>query len=155
MIDPAQVLASTSPDALLSVLSYERRLLEQLLFRTSELTMLIEAGEHRFVQRALEEVQEVEDELGAAEVLRAAVVETLVPGEPDPTIDDVIDHAPESQRPALVGLARDLRRLEAGIEEQRRVGQVAAGKRAEVAVKAQHGTAASGYRSDGSAVVGA
>ena len=155
MIDPTQVLAATSPDALLSVLSYERRLLEQLLFRTTELTMLIEAGEHRFVQRALEEAQEVEDELGAAEVLRAAVVETLVPDQPHPTIDDVIAHAPETQRPALNGLAQDLRRLERGIEEQRRAGQEAAGKRAEVASRAQTGAAASGYRSDGSAVLGA
>lgn len=154
-MDPAHILSATSPDALLSVLSYERRLLEQLLFRTSELTMLIEAGEHRFVQRALEEAQEVEDELGAAEILRAAVLENLLPDNTEPTIEDVITRSPDALQPALAGLAKDLRRLHAGIEEQRQAGHLAAGKRAEVAARAQSGATAAGYRSDGSAVVGA
>jgi hypothetical protein len=154
-MDPAHILTATSPEALLSVLSYERRLLEQLLFRTTELAMLIEAGEHRFVQRALEEAQEVEDELGAAEVLRAAVLENLLPDDTEPTIEDVISRSPEAHRPALAGLAKDLRRLHAGIEEQREAGHAAAGRRAEVAARAQAGANASGYRSDGSAVVGA
>lgn len=155
MIDPTQVLSTSSHEALVSVLSYERRILEQLLFRHIELSMLINAGEHRFVARALDEVNTVEGELGAAEILRAAVVEALVPDVRDPGIDTVIDRSPAALTAALESLALDLRRLHEGIEAQRTAAYDEAGRRAEMLASAQARLNAGGYRSDGSAVSGA
>ncbi len=155
MIEPAHVLAASSHETLVSVLAYERRLLEQLLFRHAELALLIQAGEHRFVARALDEVASVEDELGATEVIRAAVVESLVPEMPEPSIDDVVRTSPPAWGPALEGLALDLRRLHDGIEMHRQNARASAAHRSGTCAAAQRGLQARGYRSDGSALLGA
>ena len=155
MIDPAHVLAASSHETLISVLSYERRLLEQLLFRHAELSLLLGAGEHRFVGRALDEVHSVEGELGATEVIRAAVVEALVPEVSEPSIDDVTRTAPPALVPALERLTLDLRRLHDDIEDHRRSGFETASRRSDMVGRAQSGFGARGYSSDGSALLGA
>jgi hypothetical protein len=155
VIEPAHVLAASSHETLVSVLAYERRLLEQLLFRHAELSLLIGAGEHRFVARAMDEVAAVEDELGATELIRAAVVDSLVPNAIEPNIDDVVRTSPQAWAPALEGLAMDLRRLHDGIEVHRRNARTSAARRSEMCSAAQRSLQAQGYRSDGSALLGA
>jgi hypothetical protein len=57
-------LATPTHQDLIAIMSNQRRLLEQLLFRHAEISMLIAAGEHRFVGRAIDEALEVEPSWG-------------------------------------------------------------------------------------------
>ncbi len=59
---------------LLEVLARERSLLETLLHRMRIVTLLLAAGEGRFLSRAADEVLEVSAELAETETLRAVAV---------------------------------------------------------------------------------
>ena len=63
--------------ALVGVLTQERAALERLLFALMQCALLSEAKEHRFLARASDEVQDVEEELGMIETARAMLVDDI------------------------------------------------------------------------------
>lgn len=110
-------LAQPTAEKLEVLLQGERRVLEQLLFRTTELELLLGGGEHRYVARALDEIADAEDELGMYELSRSIIVEALIPegtgGDSNAFVELCAD------RPALVQLIDDLRRLLTAVENSR------------------------------------
>lgn len=144
-------------EALVAVLTHQRRLLEQLLFRHAELRLLIDAGEARFISNALGEIDETETELGTSEVLRAAIADELGSVHrigPDPSLGALIDVAPDRLVAPLRALASDLRRLLESIEEHRAAGREVSARNAGRIAGLRAGRP-DGYRSDGSAGLGA
>jgi hypothetical protein len=78
--------------------------------------MLIAAGEHRFVGRALDEAMIAESELAETDLLRALLTVAIEPGLDDVGIETVIAAAPSDVRPNLETLARDMRRIMAQVD---------------------------------------
>lgn len=141
-------LASPTHHDLVAVLSNQRRLLEQLLFRHAEISMLIAAGEHRFVGRAIDEALEVEAELGATELLRAMTVAGL--GGEDPTLADLASGAPDDAAVQLTRLAADMSRLLDEVRRYRSQAAAWAGDRAEQMAQAVARFGATTYSRPGS-----
>jgi hypothetical protein len=134
MIDVAELMANPGVESLTRVLEYERRLLEQLLYRHAETAMLLGAGQARFVPRALDELESVASELGSTEVIREAIVASLV--NTDEAIDDLtlevlVDRLEDGRRSRIAALLTDLRTLWAEVETVRSVGRDAAENRAQ------------------------
>jgi hypothetical protein len=127
-------LASPTHHDLVAVMANQRRLLEQLLFRHAEISMLIAAGEHRFVGRAIDEALEVEAELGAVELLRAMTSSAL--DSADATLSEIVEGAPQDVAPQLNKLAKDMTRLLTEVERYRRQASAWAGERAGMVSKA-------------------
>jgi hypothetical protein len=147
----APTLIAPSYRGLLAVLAHERRLLEQLLFRHAALALVVAAGEHRFVGRALDEASDVESELAMAEVVRAATLDELLPGA-EPSLEEVIAAAPADLERPLRLVAADLARLLADVEDYRSEARTAVQRRSEQTARALAGIGATGYRADGSPV---
>jgi hypothetical protein len=101
---------------LVGALTRERQVMERLLFRHAEISMLIAAGEHRFVGRALDEAMIAESELAETDLLRALLTVAIEPGLDDVGIETVIAAAPSDVRPNLETLARDMRRIMAQVD---------------------------------------
>ena len=155
-METATILA-LDHEALVAVLTHQRRLLEQLLFRHTELRLLIEAGEARFISNSLGEIDEAETELGTSEVLRAAIADELGSIHrlgSDPSLTDLIGVAPGRLVAPLTALSADLSRLLHSIEEHRTVGRELSGRNAGRIAGLRTGPV-EGYRSDGSAGLGA
>ncbi|MDH4117537.1 MAG: hypothetical protein OEZ14_12870 [Acidimicrobiia bacterium] len=113
---------------LIAVLANERRTLEELLFRHAEISMLIAAGEHRFVGRAIDEALDVESRLAAGELMRAIAVAEVY-GD-DATLAQVLAAAPADAAEHLARLADDMARLVSEVERYRREASAWAGERA-------------------------
>jgi hypothetical protein len=139
-------LATPSYQDLIAVMSNQRRLLEQLLFRHAEISMLIAAGEHRFVSRAIDEALEVEAELGAVELMRAMIVVAMEGG--DAGIGQIIGGAPADSATSLGKLAADMGRLLEEIDRYRAQAAGWAGERAEMVARAVSGFGAQTYSPD-------
>lgn len=148
----APTLIAPSYRGLLAVLAHERRLLEQLLFRQAELALVVAAGEHRFLALALDEAQAIESELAMAEIVRAATLDELMPGN-EPTLEQVIAAAPADLARPLRLMGADLARLVADVERYRAEARTAVERRSEQTARALAGAGATGYRADGSAVL--
>ncbi|MGF1666988.1 MAG: hypothetical protein ACFCVC_12040 [Acidimicrobiia bacterium] len=135
-------LATPTHQDLIAIMSNQRRLLEQLLFRHAEISMLIAAGEHRFVGRAIDEALEVEAELGAVELLRAM---TTIGIDGDVPISKIIAGAPTDAAAILRRLADDMGRLLEEVARYRTQAATWAGERAEMVARAVTGFGAQTY----------
>ncbi len=124
-------LASPTYYDLIGLLANERRLLERLLFRHAEISMLIAAGEHRFVGRAVDEALEVEAELAACDLTRAMMLVGLTPRGDDMSMAELISEAPAEFQAPLGDLTRDMKRIMAQVDKYRREAAAWAGERAE------------------------
>jgi hypothetical protein len=134
MIDVAEVMANPGVDSLTRVLEYERRLLEQLLYRHAEAAMLLGAGQARFVPRALDELESVASELGSTEIIREAILACLVnTGEAieDLTLEVLVDRLEGGRKNHIATLLADLRTLWAEVETVRSLGRDSAANRAQ------------------------
>jgi hypothetical protein len=142
-------LASPTYEDLIATLVNQRRLLEQLLFRHAQAAMLIAAGEHRFVARAIDEVMAIEADLGTADLARAVCVEALGVG--DASLSELTATAPDAVAGRLAKLESDLSRLLAEVTAYREQAAQWAGMRAGRIEKAITSAGNSGYSADGSA----
>ncbi len=141
-------LATPSHQDLIAIMSNQRRLLEQLLFRHAEISMLIAAGEHRFVGRAIDEALEVEAELGAAELMRAMTtigIGTITGIDGEGTLSEIIADAPSEAAATLGRLADDMGRLLQEVARYRTQAATWAGDRAGVVARAVAGFGAQTY----------
>jgi hypothetical protein len=133
---------------LVAAMSNERRLLDRLLFRHAEISMLIAAGEHRFIGRAIDEALEVEDELGAAELVRAMTTAELESMSGELSIADLVAEAPADIALQLGRLADDMNRLLVEVDRYRKQASAWAGDRAERVGRAIAGFGAQTYSSE-------
>ena len=151
MFDHTTTLIAPDFAGLVAVLNYERRLLEQLLYRQAEATLLIAAGEHRFIAAAGDEVEEIAGELAAAEMVRAAATEALVgDGSTEPRLDDLVPLAPAGISEKLQDLGETMRDLVEEIDRLRRIGSDEADAQRELITRAIATIDAAGYDSVGS-----
>lgn len=123
-------LASPTHHDLIGLLANERRLLERLLFRHAEISMLVAAGEHRFVGKAIDEALEVETELANCDLVRAMMTAALDPSGQDLPMSELIARSPEDLRPQLESLFKDMKRVMAQIDRYRAEAAAWAGERA-------------------------
>ncbi|HHC08785.1 MAG TPA: hypothetical protein ENK55_08720 [Actinobacteria bacterium] len=99
-------------EALVGLLGEERDLLERLVHKLAAAAMLIEAGEDEFVARAVDEVVETEDDVGALELARAMLVADicdLLGFAGEVTLTQLARHVPEGLEEAF-----ERRRVELG-----------------------------------------
>ncbi len=151
MFDHTTALIAPDFAGLVSVLSYERRLLEQLLYRQAEATLLIAAGEHRFVAAAIDEVEEIAGELAAAEVVRAAATEVLAgDAGSEPALADLVALAPPTVAEKLQDLGETMRDLVDEIGRLRQIGHDEADAQRDLVARAIATIDAGGYDSFGS-----
>lgn len=90
--------------ALVGLLGEERRLLERLVQKLVSCTLLVEAGQPRWVAPASDEIHDVEDDLGALETARAMMIADicdLLGFANDLTLSQLSEVAPPDLRPAL------------------------------------------------------
>lgn len=123
-------LASPTYHDLMGLLANERRLLERLLFRHAEISMLIAAGEHRFVGKAVDEALEVESELAACDLMRAMLTTALANTPDDIGMTALVDCVPAELKESLVDLTTDMKRLMTQVDTYRRQAAAWAGDRA-------------------------
>jgi hypothetical protein len=123
-------LASPTYHDLIGLLANERRLLERLLFRHAEISMLVAAGEHRFVGKAIDEAIEVENELAGCDLMRAMVTSALADGGQDLSISELIATAPDEIKPQLESTAKEMKRLMTQVDRYRAEAAAWAGERA-------------------------
>ena len=123
-------LASPTHYDLIGLLANERRILERLLFRHAEISMLIAAGEHRFVGRAVDEALEVEMELASCDLTRAVMICGLSERHDDLTMSDLIAEAPDEFKTQLTELTDEMKRIMAQVDRYRREAAAWAGDRA-------------------------
>lgn len=129
-------LAAPTVEKLLALIAGERKVLEQLLFRLTELELLLAGAEHRFIGKALDEIDHVENDLAMYELSRAIVVETLLPPNAAPTANSLLEICTDN--PQLSRMMDDLRRLVAAIEHSRERCKRLAGERAHSVGTATH-----------------
>lgn len=115
-------------DALVGLLSYEARVLERMLFRLSECGMLVAAGEHRHIPRAVDEIEDIEDQLSQVEVVRALLVAGLAEqwGVPEDGLDlnriigfatDDVARRLESARDVILRLVGQIEEIKSASKE--------------------------------------
>jgi len=124
-------LASPTYHDLIGLLANERRLLERLLFRHAEISMLIAAGEHRFVGKAVDEALEVEAELAACDLMRAMLITGLSMDGDDRTMTALITEAPDEFKQPLTDITVEMRRVMTQVDRYRHEAAAWAGDRAE------------------------
>lgn len=121
------------------VLQHQHRLLERLLFRMHEVALLLAAGEHRFIVRAIDEVTEIEQQLGEADMVRALVVNGLaerwgIPKE-DLSLAAIVEQVSEESGRRLAELREGMMELVEEVALIRRHGHHLAVHRSEHAVR--------------------
>ena len=136
-------LAQPTADKLQVLLQGERKVLEQLLFRTTELELLLGGGEHRYVARALDEIADAEEELAMYELSRSIIVEALLPGDGAADSSRLLELC--ADRPSLLQLIEDLRRLLTAVEHSRERCHRLAADRAVTTGSASRRLESSGY----------
>ena len=124
-------LASPTYYDLIGLLANERRLLERLLFRHAEISMLVAAGEHRFVGKAIDEAIEVEAELANCDLMRAMVTSALNEDGQDVSMSELITASPDEFRPALESAFKEMKRLMVQVDRYRIEASAWAGERAD------------------------
>ncbi len=136
-------LADPTAEKLELLLKGQRKVLEQLLFRITELELVIGGGEHRFIGKALDEIEAAETELALFELSRAIIAETLIPPGREANASTLLEVC--ADRTVLVGLIGDLRRLVTAIENSRNRARAAAADRARMAGEASARLEAVGF----------
>lgn len=111
-------LVEPSLDNLVTVLSAERKALEQLLYRMNMLHLVLRSRQARFVIGAIDELTEAQARLSQHELMRAMVTESLFDSTQEPDGNLVISLDPT--HPRLVSLVEDMRRLFDLVEQKRR-----------------------------------
>ncbi len=122
----APVLAIAAPTfgRLVEVLTAEKRSLRLLYDHLIRLGLLLAAGEHRFIARSLDEVAAIRADLGALELARAAICDTLVPSS-NATLMDAVAFAPDDLAMRLLSVGDDLQVLSNLItQEQERCQEI-------------------------------
>ncbi len=106
-----RLLASPDFEGLTEVLKTQHRLLEDLLFRSIELNALVEAGQHRFIGSALDDLERTELQLGRTEMVRAAITEAILGSSPgdEPSLTDVLSALDEDTSTTLAQTADRIR----------------------------------------------
>lgn len=108
----ARAALATRFPALVGLLSKERQHLERLVFKQTELLLLVEAEQHRFLARSSDEVGDMERDLGTIEAARAMLVADIAAllGVPDEklTLSALIREAPAPEASALTTLRDEL-----------------------------------------------
>ena len=116
-----------------SLLQRERLLLELLVFKLTELTHLLEAGDARFLGWAAEEVERAVEAVRVTELERAVHVQALGPAHADEStlLTRLAEHAPEpwaaqfaDHRRALTALAEEVAE---GLRTTRRLAETGSG----------------------------
>ena len=110
-----------SADGLSDVMRTQHRLVEEMLFRTIELTALVDAGQHRFIGRALDDLERAERELGQTELVRAAMTEAILGSPPgaEPTLSDLLSTMDSDTAAAIDATAAQIRSSLDRIDEVR------------------------------------
>lgn len=116
----------------ISTLRLLHRDLRQQLFRTLELALLVEHGEHHHIGKALDDIEAARRAVGRTEALRASLTEALVgsiPGE-EPSVTDVLAVVDGANADRIRGLVAEIEALALEIAElQLRSGEVATQRR--------------------------
>jgi hypothetical protein len=114
-------MAEPSPGGLSDVMKTQQRLVDEMLFRTIELTALVEAGQHRFIGRALDDLERAERELGQTEMVRAAMTEAILGSSEgaEPTLSDLLSKVDDDTAATIDATASQIRNGLAQIEEVR------------------------------------
>jgi hypothetical protein len=109
-----------------------------MLFRTIELTSLVDAGQHRFIGRALDDLDRAERELGQTELVRAAMTEAILGPQQgtEPTLSELLAVVDGDTATAISTTADQIRLGLAQIEAVRNNAASAAGERASRARRA-------------------
>jgi len=151
MRDSIRILARPEVAGLTTILTHQRRLLERLLYRTRQLELLIDAGEGRFVARALDETSTIEEELAASEMARAVVTQALVAGtDTEPTLTAIASVVDDGEAALLHQAGAEVIRLYDEVAAARRRAEARAGSRA-ADVRHRASRRGGGYGPDGSA----
>jgi len=114
---------------LTALLLHQRALLERLRYRHIQLRVLLEAGESRFLGRAIDELADAEEELTDVEEARASVAAGLaeIAGLPERAdLRTLSSTAPTHLAGLLTSLGEDLEALLAEVEAERRAARTIA-----------------------------
>lgn len=144
MLHTRRLFTTPDADSLAEVLTTEERLIEEVLFRTLELTALVESGQHRFIGRALDDLEAAEFSLGEAELARAAITEAMLGSMPghEPSLTEVLEAVDSDRRDGLSDTAERIRTTLDELSEVRTRATATATERIARARRAQQ-TAAS------------
>ena len=105
------LMSQPSADGLSDIMRTQHRLVEEMLFRTIELTALVDTGQHRFIGRALDDLERAERELGQTELVRAAMTEAVLgtSGGAEPTLSELLAAVDEGTAAAINATASQIR----------------------------------------------
>lgn len=119
-------------EGLADVLRTQHRFLTDLLFRTLELSMLVEAGDHRFLGWAIDEVESAEIRVAELEMVRSAMVEAILESAPgvEPTLREVIAEATDPAANVLTQLGAALVVISEEVAAAKETAYERAGQRA-------------------------
>lgn len=141
MIHTKRLMSEPNPDGLADLMRTQQRLVEEMLFRTIELSVLVESGQHRFIGRALDDLEGAERELGRTELVRAAMTEAILGSKPgaEPALADVLAVV-DGEKSAVI--ARTGEEIRATLTEIDRVRRDAAHAVAERVTRARRAASA-------------
>ena len=126
------LMGQPSTDGLSDIMRTQHRVAEELLFRTIELTALVEAGQHRFIGRALDDLERAECRLGQTELVRSAMTEAILGSRKgvEPSLSEVLASVDDETATAISATATEIRAVLAKIAEVRQGAASAAAERA-------------------------
>ena len=133
-----QLMAQPSAGGLSDVMRTQQRLVDELLFRTIELTALVDAGQHRFIGRALDDLERAEHELGQTELVRSAMTEAILGSREgaEPSLSELLAAVDDDAATAISTTAAEIRSGLARIEAVRHDAVSTASERASRARRA-------------------
>ncbi len=131
-------MAQPSAGGLSDVMRTQQRLVDELLFRTIELTALVDAGQHRFIGRALDDLERAEHELGQTELVRSAMTEAILGSREgaEPSLSELLAAVDDDAATAISTTAAEIRSGLARIEAVRHDAVSTASERASRAKRA-------------------
>lgn len=101
--------------ALVGLLNRQQRVLERLVFKLSQATLLVGAGEDRFLGYMVDEVGDAQDEVGVIDAMRALLVtdiaESLGLDIDTVSLKSIVNNAPDNIGPVLDRQHQNLVRL--------------------------------------------
>ncbi len=122
MIHTKRLLSEPSAEGLSDLMRTQQRLVEEMLFRTIELSALVDSGQHRFIGRALDDLERAERELGRTELVRAAMTEAILGSEAgtEPGLEDILTAIDDDASAAIQRTADQIRQTLGEIDRVRR-----------------------------------
>ncbi|NOX24426.1 MAG: hypothetical protein GXP36_15230 [Actinobacteria bacterium] len=119
--------------ALVGLLNRQQRVLERLVFKLSEATLLVGAGEDRFLGYMVDEVGDAQDEVGVIDAMRALLVgdiaESLGLDIDTVSLGEIVQHAPDNIGPILESQHKHLLALLDEMESVAEQGTVSVGSK--------------------------